>query len=212
MGTEFTIIEWPYFIAACGLMVTAFILVLVGGLGKRIMLVYISLFVAFMAVPLGLMSARIYTADTIQYPDEKTSSMELLPSPAEKQGDPGRAQGADGKEQDYYQTERTADGVSRTVFVVKNPYGSQQHVVVDSKQVKVLQDVPSGQAPYVVKHQGVYTNTRVYREGGNLCLKDVSTGCQPNAVLNTSNENDNMYDLHVPAGAARSGDNSASNH
>lgn len=74
--------------------------------------------------------------------------------------------------------------------------------MIDSKQVKVHQDLQEGQSPYVVKHQAVYTNTRIYREGETpLCLKDMNTGCQPNAVLNTSNENDNMYDLHVPASA-----------
>lgn len=68
-----------------------------------------------------------------------------------------------------------------------------------------------GRAPYAVKHQAVYTNTRIYREGETpLCLQDVSNGCQPNAVLNTSNENDNMYDLHVPVDTAKTGDNSSS--
>ena len=147
-----------------------------------------------------------YSANTIQYPAERASNLWLV----ETRQTENQSQ-VDGAAR-YYKTEQSADGASHTVFVVKTPNGLEQHVVIDSKQVKVLQDVPSGQAPYVVKHQGVYTNTRVYREGGNLCLKDVSTGCQPNAVLNTSNENDNMYDLHVPAGAARSGDNSASNH
>ena len=173
-------------------------MVLVGGFAKglyyRIVWLYtapLMIVPAFISIPLAFPQ---YTADTIQYPAEKTSNMELIKiHQKESQGD-GTAR--------YYKTEQAADGAAHTVFVVKTPNGVEQHVVIDSKQVKIHHDLQEGQAPYAVKHQAVYTNTHIYREGETpLCLKDVSAGCQPNAVLNTSNENDNMYDLHVPASA-----------
>lgn len=95
---------------------------------------------------------------------------------------------------------------------MKNSDGSYQQVRISSKQVKVYEDLQEGQAAYAVKHQGVYTNRHIYRPGETpLCLKDVDTNCQPNAILNTSNEDDNKYDLHVPAGTVHGGEYSFSN-
>lgn len=210
MGEVFSRVEWPIYLLI-GFIVVSLIMVLVGGFAKwlryRIVWLHMAplmIVPAFSFIPLAFPQ---YTADTVQYPAEKTSSMELVET---RQA--GSQSQVDGVAR-YYTTEQTADGSSHTVFVVKTPNGVEQHVVIDSKQVKVHQDLRQGQAPYAVKYQAVYTNSHVYREGETpLCLKGVSAGCKPNAVLNTSNENDNMYDLHVPAGAARGGDNSASNH
>ena len=199
MGEVFSRVEWPIYLLI-GFIVVSLIMVLVGGFAKwlryRIVWLHMAplmIVPAFSFIPLAFPQ---YTADTVQYPAEKTSSMELV---ATRQA--GSQSQVDGAAR-YYTTEQAADGASHTVFVVKNPNGAEQHVVIDSKQVKVYRDLQEGQSPYAVKHQAVYTNTRIYHEGETpLCLKDVSTGCQPNAVLNTSNENDNMYDLHIPATA-----------
>ena len=197
MGTVFSRVEWPIFLMI-GFTIASIVLTVLGCMAKssnRILffvpglLMWLSVWGCFPA------AFPNYTANTIQYPAEKASNMELVKAlQPEAQGN--NTTGG------YYKTEQTADGTTNTVFVVKNPNGVEQHVVIDSKQVKVHQDLQEGQAPYAVKHQAVYTNKRIYQEGETpLCLKDVNTGCQPNAVLNTGNENDNMYDLHVPASA-----------
>lgn len=198
MGTVFSRVEWPIFLMF-GCFAASIVLAVLGCFPKKfyplpfIVGGLLLLAAGWSFAPLAYPS---YTANTIQYPAEKSSNLWLV----ETRQTENQSQ-VDGAAR-YYKTEQAADGAAHTVFVVKTPNGVEQHVVIDSKQVKVHQDLQQGQAPYAVKHQAVYTNTRIYREGETpLCLKDVSIGCKPNAVLNANNENDNMYDLHVPASA-----------
>lgn len=212
MGTELTITHWPAVVGLLMVLLALFALI--------VTFVCDSMSAAVTGVVLAVVGGVLvgfsnptYRTDIIEYPAEKTSKMELLGTrQAEGQQTSAKTEARDGIFTNYYKTEQTGGDVSRSIFVVKNPDGSYQQVRINSKQVKVYEDLQEGQAAYAVKHQGVYTNHHIYRPGETpLCLKDVDTNCQPNAILNTGNEDDNKYDLHVPSGTVRGGEYSFSN-
>lgn len=214
MGTVFSKVEWPVYLVI-GFLVIAIVFAICGCMYKKfnpfpfLVMSMFTFMSSFLFLPIAFPS---YTADTIEYPVEKTSTMELLGTrQAEGQQTSSKTEAYNGVFTNYYKTEQTGGDVSRSIFIVKNPDGSYQQVRINSKQVKVYEDLKEGQSAYAVKHQGVYTNRNVYRPGETpLCLKDVDTDCQPNVVLNTSTEDDNRYDLHVPAGTVRGGEYSFS--
>lgn len=212
MGTELTITYWPAVVGLLMVLIALFALI--------VTFICDSMSAAFTGIVLAVVGGvliglfnQTYSTDIIEYPVEKTSTMELLGTrQAEGQQISNKTEAYDGIFTNYYKTEQTGGDVSRSIFVVKNPDSSYQQVRINSKQVKVYEDLQEGQAAYVVKHQGVYTNRHIYRPGETpLCLKDVDTECQPNVILNTGNEDDNKYDLHVPSGTVRGGEYSFSN-
>lgn len=212
MGTELTITSWPAIVGLL-LVLLALVALIVTYLCDSPSAMFTGLAMVVVGGVLVGFSNPTYRTDIIEYPVEKTSQMELLGTrQAEGQQTNSKIEARDGIFTNYYKTEQTGGDVSRSIFVVKNSDGSYQQVRISSKQVKVYEDLQEGQAAYAVKHQGVYTNRHIYRPGETpLCLKDVDTNCQPNAILNTSNEDDNKYDLHVPAGTVRGGEYSFSN-
>lgn len=211
MGTELMVIYWPAFIGLILFVVGACVAFSVF-INESISAAVIGILMLLAGWAVSAMFTPVFRADIIEYPAEKTSTMELLGTrQAEGQQTSSKTEAYNGVFTNYYKTEQTGGDVSRSIFIVKNPDGSYQQVRINSKQVKVYEDLKEGQSAYAVKHQGVYTNRNVYRPGETpLCLKDVDTDCQPNAVLNTGNEDDNRYDLHVPAGTVRAGEYSFS--
>lgn len=124
-------------------------------------------------------------ANSIVYPVERQSTIPLVKT-------------EDSQGSGFFQA--VSSPSAGTSFTVKNADGSYQQIV--SKRVKVFEDATGD--PYVVKQQAVYTHKDVYTPGHTpLCLKDVDSGCRVNGVLNTSNPDDDAYELHVPAGTVK---------
>lgn len=122
MGTVFSRVEWPIFLMI-GFIIASIVLTVLGCMAKSSNRILFFVPGLLMRLPVwGCFPAAFpnYTADTIQYPAEKVSNMELVKAlQSETQGN-NTAKG-------YYKTEQTADGSTNTVFVVKNPNGVEQH-------------------------------------------------------------------------------------
>lgn len=165
--------------------VVGFVILIIAGFRSKTWLFLLGAVVLTGGVVVSYTGGSQVEANSIVYPVERQSTIPLVKT-------------EDSQGSGFFQP--VGSPSAGTVFTVKNADGSYQQII--SKRVKVFEDATGD--PYVVKQQAVYTHKDVYTPGQTpLCLKDVDSGCRANGVLNTTNPDDDAYELHVPIGTVK---------